>query len=70
MQQPTFEAALARLEEIVRLLERGEASLEQSLALFEEGSRLARICQERLSAAEQQVTALTAEGEVPFSAEA
>ena len=36
----SFEAALARLEEIVRALERGEAPLDQSIELYQEGDRL------------------------------
>ena len=40
----SFEAALARLEEIVRLLERGEAPLDQSIELYQEGDRLRRLC--------------------------
>ena len=36
--KPNFEQAMARLEEIVDILERGEAPLEQSLTLFEEGA--------------------------------
>ena len=37
----TFEQAMARLEEIVRLLEKGDAPLEESMSLFEEGAKLA-----------------------------
>lgn len=55
-----FEGSLARLEEIVSLLEKGDAPLEQSMALFEEGSRLLRECTSQLDAAEQKVTLLTA----------
>jgi exodeoxyribonuclease VII small subunit len=47
-------------------LERGEAPLEQSLALFEEGSKLLRQCTGLLDKAEQKVSKLTADGEVPF----
>jgi exodeoxyribonuclease VII small subunit len=61
-----FEQAMTRLEEIVALLERGEAPLEQSLALFEEGSKLLRQCTGLLDKAEQKVSKLTADGEVPF----
>ncbi len=61
-----FEQAMTRLEEIVAALERGEAPLEQSLSLFEEGSKLLRQCTGMLDKAEQKVTKLTATGEVPF----
>ena len=55
-----FEAAMARLEEIVGQLERGDAPLEQSMALFEEGAKLLRECTKQLDGAEQKVTLLTA----------
>ena len=69
-----FEEALARLEEIVSALERGDAPLEESLRLFEEGSGLMKQCTELLNKAEQKVRKLTvtAEGElveVPFEGE-
>lgn len=55
-----FEGAMARLEEIVSLLERGDAPLEQAMALFEEGAKLLRTCTKQLDQAEQKVTLLTA----------
>jgi exodeoxyribonuclease VII small subunit len=51
----SFEAALARLEEIVRLLERGEAPLDQSIELYREGDRLRRHCEARLKAAQERI---------------
>ncbi len=54
----SFEARITRLEEIVALLERGEEPLERTLELFEEGIRLARACQEQVSAARQRVEVL------------
>lgn len=62
-----FEQAMSRLEEIVTALERGEAPLEESLSLFEEGSKLLRQCTVLLDNAEQKVTKLTSAGEVPFA---
>ena len=53
--EPAFEENLARLEEIVRLLERGEVPLAESLSLFEEGTKLAAACQGALQSAEQLV---------------
>src|ERR671933_553355 len=44
----SFEAALARLEEIVRTLEKGEAPLDRSIELYQEGDRLKRHCEARL----------------------
>ena len=69
-----FEQSMARLEEIVGLLERGEAPLEESLALFEEGTKLMRACSGLLDQAEQKVALLKVgpEGqpmEVPFDGE-
>lgn len=55
-----FEDSMARLEEIVSLLERGDAPLEQAMALFEEGAKLLRECTKQLDEAEQKVTLLTA----------
>ena len=54
----SFEAALARLEEIVRLLERGEAPLDQSIDLYQEGDRLKRLCEERLTSAQARIDAI------------
>ena len=51
----SFEAALARLEEIVRLLERGEAPLDQSIELYQEGDRLKRLCEARLKSAQARI---------------
>ncbi len=53
-----FEQALARLEEIVRALDSGAAPLDESLALFEEGVRLVKLCSEKLDGAEQKVKIL------------
>jgi exodeoxyribonuclease VII small subunit len=51
----TFEAALAQLEEIVNRLEAGELTLEDSVALFEQGQRLTAFCQSQLDTAELRV---------------
>lgn len=56
----TFEAAMARLEEIVRALEGGSAGLDQSLGLFEEGIALVKLCNAKLEGAEQKVKLLAA----------
>ncbi len=58
MAEKKFEAALARLEEIVQELEKGDLPLEQSLKLFEEGIRLSRQCTKRLDEAERKVEIL------------
>ena len=54
-----FESSLEELERIVRELEQGELTLEKSLELFEQGVRLSRECQERLSQAERRIEMLT-----------
>lgn len=58
MDKPSFEEALARLEETVRRLEAGNLPLEEALALFEEGTRLARSCSESLEAADLKIRQL------------
>jgi exodeoxyribonuclease VII small subunit len=60
--EPSFEGALAELEKIVARMEGGELSLEEALAVHRRGLELARFCQQRLEAAQQQVKVL--EGEV------
>ena len=63
--EPTFEANLKRLEDIVEQLENKEAPLDGSLALFEEGIKLARNCQKTLDEAKKRVDILIKEtGEV------
>ena len=51
----TFEASMQRLEQIVRTMERGDAPLEESLKLFQEGTELVRSCQKLLDEAQLQV---------------
>ena len=51
----TFEAALAQLEDIVNRLEAGELTLEDSVALYEQGQRLTAFCQGQLDTAELRV---------------
>lgn len=64
-QELQFEAAMKRLEEIVGQLERGNAPLDQSLALFEEGTKLIRHCGTALDRAEQKLKLLTVTAEGP-----
>ena len=56
---PSFEQALAELEGVVAALEQGDLTLEDSLAAFERGIGLTRICQQTLETAEQRVRILT-----------
>jgi exodeoxyribonuclease VII small subunit len=56
--RPPFEAAMARLEEIVHALEAGNLSLDESLRVFEEGTALLRHCTRQLERAEQRIEVL------------
>ena len=53
--QLSFEDALKRLEDIVRTLEKGEAPLDQSIELYQEGDRLKRHCEARLKEAQARI---------------
>lgn len=67
VKKQSFEESMQRLEAIVGQLEKGECGLDQSLKLFEEGTRLADQCRELLDKAEQKVNLLLADGgEAPF----
>ncbi len=59
----TFEVSLKELEKIVRRLEEGDLSLEESLKLFEDGVKLSRECQERLNQAERRIEVLLKDGD-------
>jgi exodeoxyribonuclease VII small subunit len=59
-QEPTFEGALAELENIVARMEAGQLSLEQSLAAYKRGAELLKYCQAQLADAQQQVKILEA----------
>jgi len=55
---PAFEDALKQLEEIVQKLEKGELALEESLALYERGIHLSRLCHAKLEEAEGKIELL------------
>ncbi len=59
MMAKTFEDNIARLEEIVAALEKGDAKLAESLKLFEEGTKLVTDCGAMLDKAEQKVVKLS-----------
>lgn len=66
----TFEASMARLEQIVRAMERGDVALEESLKLFQEGTELVRNCQKLLDDAQLQIKkVMTAEDGSPVEEE-
>jgi exodeoxyribonuclease VII small subunit len=58
MAKEKFEEALGRLEDIVKRMETGDMTLEESLKAFEEGIKLARLCSRRLDEAERRVEIL------------
>lgn len=70
MDDMTFEQAMKRLEEIVSKLEAGDAPLDKSMALFEEGTKLSAGLADMLDKAEQKITIIRkqngAEEELPF----
>ena len=51
----SFEASMQRLEQIVRIMERGDAQLDESLKLFQEGTELVRACEKMLTDAQLQI---------------
>ena len=59
MKKATFEENMTRLEEIVSLLEQGDARLSEALALFSEGSKLLAACRKELDTAQQKVVKLS-----------
>ncbi|MCL4460932.1 MAG: exodeoxyribonuclease VII small subunit [Nitrospirae bacterium] len=65
----SFEEKMARLEEIVRVLEGQDRPLEESMALFEEGMVLSNDCRDILEKTEKKITLLLSreEKEIPFS---
>ncbi len=56
--EPSFEEALKGLEAVVERLESGEAPLEESIRLFEEGMRLSETCRKRLDEADRKIELL------------
>jgi len=65
----SFEEALNKLEEVVRQLEQGDLSLEEALRCFQTGINLARVCNQKLQVAENQVEVLLQQDSVGSSQE-
>ncbi|MDY0186938.1 MAG: exodeoxyribonuclease VII small subunit [Syntrophus sp. (in: bacteria)] len=63
MAKEKFEEAMAKLEALLRKMETGEMTLEESLKAFEEGVRLSRVCANRLDEAERRVELLVRENQ-------
>ena len=55
-----FEDAMARLDEITRMLESGTLSLDESISAYEEAVKLIKLCNDKLDTAEEKVRILTA----------
>lgn len=51
----SYEEAIKRLEEITNLLEQGDAALDESLQLFQEGMELAKFCELKLNSMEEEI---------------
>ena len=64
MAEKKFEKALEKLEGIVRKMEEGDMSLDESLKAFEEGIKLSRYCADKLDEAERKVKLLLREGDI------
>ena len=65
--EPSFETAQKELEQIVERLERGEAGLDEAIALWERGEELYRFCRSRLDAAEGKIEQLARRAEASRS---
>ena len=59
MKKQSYEEAISSLETIVTKFESGEASLDESLKLFEEGTKLAAFCSKALDTAEQKIRTIS-----------
>ena len=57
----TFEEAMAELEKVVSQLERGDVALEASIAMYERGAALKKVCEDKLAAAEAKVELIRAQ---------
>jgi exodeoxyribonuclease VII small subunit len=63
MAKEKFEEALEKLEEIVRRMEAGDMTLEESLKAFEEGIKLSRLCAKKLDEVDRRVDLLLRQGD-------
>ncbi len=66
---PRFEDAYQELAQIIDQLESGDLSLDESMALFERGQRLVRLCENQLNAAELRVNQLLSDADGSLKAE-
>ena len=61
----SFEENIKKLDEIVKLLERGDLPLDDMIKLFEQGVAISKLCKQTLDEAEQKVNVLLARGDTP-----
>lgn len=66
---PSFEKALARLEEIAAEMEGGELGLEKMVAAFEEGQKLVKLCSSKLNEVEKKIEMLVKKSDGSIAAE-
>ncbi len=64
----TFEARMERLQSIITIMEKGEAPLEESVALYKEGMELSTACRTQLEKARHDIRLCTEKGEEAFEA--
>ena len=57
----TFEAAMAKLEQIVEKLEEGDVPLEEAITFYKEGMELSKLCHDKLKTVEEQLTQIITE---------
>ncbi|MCK5737737.1 exodeoxyribonuclease VII small subunit [bacterium] len=69
MAKKSFEASMARLEEIVDLLDSGELPLEDAMKIFEEGMKLSHFCSDKLNQVEKRIQVLTKQEDGNFQLE-
>lgn len=63
VEEMSFEAAMAELEQVLGKLERGDVALDDSIALYERGALLKARCEAKLKEAEEKVAAITLDGD-------
>ncbi len=63
VEEMSFEAAMAELEKVLGLLERGDVALDESIALYERGAALKARCEAKLKEAEEKVALITLDGD-------
>lgn len=63
VEEMSFEQAMAELEKVVGMLERGDVALEDSIKLYDRGAKLRARCEKKLKDAEEKVAQITLDAE-------